>query len=273
LAIAFPQHLDMAHRTIGLVVLFALASTDLTQAARLDLEKTTVHDGPKDGGCALHDVDNFSPPAEGVCHVRFYKCSEFKWAFPIRNSNVGDVAWALSKKCASYGEYLHVWKVKIAHESMVKGEHRYKQCNRHPDYGILCGCGLHPERDEELQKHCPPPEPWKWGPTVPGWRNKKYELGLVYQFSLPYRAEGEVDNEKAKDYFKHKGYKKNKPTDPEANFQWQEVEHERTISINNCLKKHVLTEHECSAEETIERFRAAVLEGTAEGCEDVTKHD
>jgi len=79
-----------------------------------------------------------------------------------------------------------------------------------------------------------------------------------------------VDNENAKDYFKNKGYKKNKPSDPDANFQWQEVEHERAISINNCLKRHVLTEHESSFEDTIQRFRAVVLEGTAEGCEDVS---
>jgi hypothetical protein len=267
----------MAHRIVGLLLIFALATTDFTQAARLDLESSSLtapqanrtHNGPKEGGCAQHDIDNYSPQADGVCHVRFYKCSDFHWAFPIRNSNLGDVAWGLSKKCAKYGQYLHIWKVKVAHESMVNGDHKYKQCNRHPDYGILCGCGLHPEKASDLNKHCPGQEPWKWGPTTPGWRTKRYDLGQVYQFSLPYRAEGEVDNEKAKQYFQHKGYKKNKPTDDDANFQWQEVHHERTIDINNCLKKHVLN-HGGSAEETIERFRAAVLEGTSEGCEDVS---
>merc|ERR1719433_1648762 len=123
-----------------------------------------THDaGPGAGECATYAVDNYAPPADGKCFVRLYKCAEKAEYFSIKNANLGDITWALTEKCRSYGNYLHVWKVEVAQASMIHGEHKYQQCNRNADYGLLCGCGLKVDHPEQFQKKCPLPEPWTYG--------------------------------------------------------------------------------------------------------------
>jgi len=222
-----------------------------------------------DGHCAVYDVDNYAPPTSEKCFIRLYKCSDWEGTFPIVNSNTGDAAWALSKECWKYGKYLHIWQVEVAQPAIRGGKGRYAQCNRADPYGILCGCGLNPERPDVLAKHCPAPEPWLHTAKAFGWRKKSFnDVGGVYQFSLPYKAKGEPDFKAAQDFVRRKGYKKHGPEDGDAPFQWKEIKHEKAIDIWECLNKHV--NHDAGdLNERLARFQAMVLDGSAEGCEDV----
>mmetsp|Transcript_111053 Transcript_111053/g.344421 ORF Transcript_111053/g.344421 Transcript_111053/m.344421 type:complete len:268 (+) Transcript_111053:32-835(+) len=226
--------------------------------------------GPEDGSCAVHSFDNYKPPSSTVCYVRLYKCADESERFSIKDSNTGDIAWALASKCHKYGKYLHIWRVEVAQSAMKDGRGKYKQCNRSAKWGKLCGCGLTVDDEQKLAKQCPPPDPAAWGPTAFGWRTKSFETGTVYQFSTPHRAMGDIDEAQAEKFVQSKGHRKHSPSDTDAPFQWRQAKKERVIDINACLKKHVLT-GSGGLDEMIERFRTAVFrkKAVAPGCEDI----
>lgn len=83
-----------------------------------------------------------------------------------------------------------------------------------------------------------------------GWRSE----GGSYQFSLPSRACGEVDNTRAAAFVANKGYR---DKDEDAPFQWKMTKYVRTVPINSCFDKYIRVESTVEAQ--IAAFNKHVL--------------
>jgi len=299
-------------RTIARALLLALAAAPLADARRVlsvshgsvAANGTRSHDGNDTatqkcngtkclggvmkyfsgatGDCAFHDLDNWKPPTDSKCSIYVYRCSTTSKG-QLDNHNVGDVGWALSSECHSYGDLLHIYKIYVARSWMYQQpcwdggvlgwcKGGYTQCNHN-----VCGCGMSgndcgedPGRNKKDANH------FGWRkvpdalhPNIPalGW---DLSTCPCHHFSLPKRAEGRVDDERTKEFIAEKQYE---DRSIDAKFQWRRSGGIKVVKVEDCIKKHVLTAGS-TLEEKLKAFQSAVLEGgLADGdCEDVTHH-
>eukprot|EP00929_Paragymnodinium_shiwhaense_P001099 TRINITY_DN101316_c0_g1_i1.p1 TRINITY_DN101316_c0_g1~~TRINITY_DN101316_c0_g1_i1.p1 ORF type:complete len:287 (+),score=63.86 TRINITY_DN101316_c0_g1_i1:87-947(+) len=244
----------------------AVRSAQVSQGAVLDADDpaNVSSSEPGQGGCAKFDVDNYKAPDSDACHLFMYVCSDKEHSMNVADRNAGDISWALTRDCQTYGKYLHVLKIDVARASVApgldargRGQFEYKQCN----WGV---CGCPPPRDQCMEKQA---QGLVTSNTL-GWRSVKHirrsrESCPCYQYSLPSRAassERYVDNEQTAKFLEEGGYRHK---DQEAPFQWKSKGTFRIVPIKDCFSKYIWRE-DATTEEMVAALEKHVLTRHAE---------
>lgn len=241
--------------------------------------KHDPREGPKNPCAQFPEADMYkNGSADGICYIRMYKCSDIRSLPSMESQNTGDILWALTEACFSYGKYLHIYNVKVATPMMLTGPDEYSKCNDGP-FGRFCGCGIHGTtcgRDADTHKKSA--NIFGKRPNTAAYYMKKFNLEAsscpCYQFALPVRAMGKPDPVKSKK-LREQVDSKSLSLETEAPWQWELDSYYAAIDMKKCIDKHVWTKvtrgvagNRAAA---VKAFKAAVYDSKASGCEDVRK--